>query len=315
MTDRGGRPKLVGAARLGSGRGDPHPRRRFLVGRPWFSQRESPDVATSTATERFQLLGWLDQRDSMARGRHAAGDDSRVFEGLCLVVRSLLRSAVSEEQDVCASIVADLQRRSWLNDHDAARGQVETFRRLTEKHRERSFENAEDLFLNRLTVAATRTPRGVAPQVRLGRAQRGELPKLDHPSRWLLRVPTRRFEHLVFRATDRVAHGQQSCREQATTCWPPGGQWPKAPRTLSGDAGCRVVLPLGLRERWSGGYGSPLSLLVHSRSHGGPSLVPAFLAGQQRGRWQADAVAASSTDRPGLRLVAEAIVRREAVGG
>jgi hypothetical protein len=125
----------------------------------------------------------LDQRDS------ASGADSGVFENLRLVVRSLVRSAVSEEQDVCARLVAGLRRRLWFNDDDAARVEIDPFRRIIEEHRERSFEETEDLFLNRLTVAATRAARVIAPEVRLGAAQRGESAKLDEPTRWLLRLP------------------------------------------------------------------------------------------------------------------------------
>jgi hypothetical protein len=82
------------------------------------------------------------------------------------------------------------------------------------------------IFLNRLMVAATCAARRIAPDARLGAAQRDKPPKLDEPTRWLLRIPARRFKHPVLRTTDRAAHGQPSCRDQATTCRAPGVEWP-----------------------------------------------------------------------------------------
>ena len=84
------------------------------------------------------------------------------------------RRAVGEEEDLLAGLVAWLEGRAGVDDHNSTRLDVDPLPRLAEQHRQRAAQWDEDLLLIRVEVATSARVRRITPhsRPRLGHVRR-----------------------------------------------------------------------------------------------------------------------------------------------
>ena len=86
---------------------------------------------------------------------------------------ALGRRAVRIDEEILVSVICRLEQCPGLDVHEAAGGHVLPLRRLAEVHRQRSGEDEERLFLERVPVTASPGAGLVAPDVRAGMDEAG----------------------------------------------------------------------------------------------------------------------------------------------
>jgi hypothetical protein len=98
------------------------------------------------------------------------------------------RVSVGVEDELVGAVVRGLQRRAGLNMNQRSCGDVLTFRRVADVHRERSCEDDEGLFLKSMSVTAAPGARFVAPDIPARVRESGNVAQFGDAARRLARL-------------------------------------------------------------------------------------------------------------------------------